>query len=193
MGSLAISKQTLRNKFKDLRNGLSGDIKKQLDHKICERASELIKKHSNENASVWTTYMPFRNEVDPTEVLEMTPSHIRWAFPVVQNETMKFFIPNSAKAFRLSGLGIQEPDPKQSRELGSQEITGCLVPGLAFDRKGARLGYGKGHYDRFLQTFNGCSIALAYGLQINEDGLPCESTDVLVQNIVTENEVITRA
>lgn len=192
MGSLAKSKQVLRSKFKELRNGLSGDIKKQLDHKICERASKLIQQHSNENESVWTAYMPFQNEVDPTEVLEMTPSHISWAFPVVQNETMKFFIPQDTKAFRLSGLGIREPDPAYSRELKSQDITGCLVPGLAFDRKGVRLGYGKGYYDRFLQTFSGCSIALAYDLQISSEDLPCDSTDVLVQKIVTEIEVITR-
>ncbi len=191
MGSLGLSKQLLRKRYKDLRSTLVGDAKIQLDHKICERALELIERKSQSPDAVWTAYMPIKNEVDPSGVIETSQSRIRWAFPVVQNESMKFFIPKNPQAFRLGVLGIQEPDLAHSQEMQTHDITGCLVPGLAFDKKGGRLGYGKGYYDRFLQTFKGCSVALAYELQVTNEELPRESTDASVQFIVTESEIIT--
>jgi len=48
-----------------------------------------------------------------------------------------------------SPLGIAEPDPKQHQEISPQNIDWVIIPLLAFDEKGNRVGYGKGYYDRF--------------------------------------------
>ena len=65
-----------------------------------------------------------------------------------------------------------------------------LVPGLAFDRTGNRLGAGKGYYDRFLAGMKAPKIALAFAFQIVEP-VPTAPHDQRVDMIVTEDEVIT--
>ena len=59
-------------------------------------------------------------------------------------------------------FGLWEPDPNRCEQAAADETTLCLVPGLAFDREGYRLGFGKGYYDRFLPTFPGHTVGLCY-------------------------------
>ena len=58
--------------------------------------------------------------------------------------------------------GVLEPDPSRSRPALSGGNALCIVPGLGFDSKGYRLGYGKGYYDRFLSGFHGITVGLCY-------------------------------
>lgn len=69
------------------------------------------------------------------------------------------------------------------------EIDLVLVPGLAFDRSGGRIGYGAGYYDRFLATTPAERVGLAFSLQV-VDRVPREEHDVDVDRIVTEDETI---
>ena len=64
-----------------------------------------------------------------------------------------------------------------------------LVPGLAFDGSGGRLGYGGGFYDRFLDACPAPRVALAFALQVVQ-AVPREAHDLLVDRIVTEQGVI---
>ncbi len=84
---------------------------------------------------------------------------------------------------------IHNPDPVENpRILEASPLV--LVPGVAFDRKGFRVGYGKGYYDRFFHTFPVKSkIALAFGLQLI-DHVPAQEHDQSVDMILTENELI---
>lgn len=69
------------------------------------------------------------------------------------------------------------------------QIELVVVPGIAFDKKGYRLGYGKGFYDRFLPTCpNAVTIGIAYQIQVVEDTYP-QPWDVPVQHIFTENGI----
>lgn len=65
----------------------------------------------------------------------------------------------------------------------------CVVPALATDRRGLRIGYGGGYYDRFLQSFTGHSVILAYDHTIYES-LPTEPHDLAVDSIITPSGVI---
>ena len=65
-----------------------------------------------------------------------------------------------------------------------------IVPGIAFDRKGYRLGWGKGYYDRLLKDVNAPKIGLAYNFQI-VSRLPHSSYDIPMDIIITEHETIT--
>lgn len=106
--------------------------------------------------------------------------------------------------FIVNKYGIREPKRKgriQKAQLihrpvlvdkASQMETSplTLVPGVAFDRKGYRIGYGKGYYDRFFHTFPvKHKIALAFDLQIIES-VPSQEYDVPVDMILTEKELI---
>lgn len=70
-------------------------------------------------------------------------------------------------------------------------VDAALVPGVAFTAGGARLGYGRGYYDRWLSTHPATTaIALAFELQV-VDKLPLDSHDMLIPTIITERRTIT--
>lgn len=186
MGSLDNSKRELRKKYKTLRDSLGTEKKQELDSKICQHVLSILP----QQPSVWTAYVATRNEVDPQWIINNSSTEIRWAYPVVNNETMKFFVPNKSSELKTGVYGIPEPDPQFSTEIQRDEIDGCLVPGLAFDRQGMRLGSGKGFYDRFLFQFRGVTVGLAYGFQLSNEPLPQDSTDVPVQFVATEDGIL---
>ncbi|WP_406677004.1 5-formyltetrahydrofolate cyclo-ligase [Moorella sp. ACPs] len=87
--------------------------------------------------------------------------------------------------------GILEPRPESLRPLDPKLIDLVIVPGVAFDRAGNRLGYGAGYYDRFLATLRPetRTIALAFAEQIVPDVYP-EAHDRPVDMVITDTEII---
>jgi len=81
--------------------------------------------------------------------------------------------------------GVYEPK-KQQADVQPENIDLIIVPGLAFDRQNARLGRGKGYYDRFLKDLprDKITIGLAFDFQITES-LPTDSHDIPVSKIIT--------
>jgi len=86
-------------------------------------------------------------------------------------------------------FGILEPKPEAIRPAASDQIDAALVPGLAFDETGNRLGRGMGHFDRLLQGVHGTRIALAFDFQLLDE-VPADAHDARMDFIVTENRVI---
>lgn len=104
--------------------------------------------------------------------------------------------PRGLASFAVGGLdelvegrrGLFEPDPDRAEPV-DEGFDLVLVPGLAFDRRGGRIGYGAGFYDRFLAGSEALKVALAYSLQV-VDSVPVEPHDVPVDRILTEEESI---
>ena len=88
-----------------------------------------------------------------------------------------------------SSRGLWEPDPDRASPVDDAALDLVLVPGIAFDRHGWRIGFGAGLYDRFLARVDAARVALAFSLQIL-DSLPVEPHDEPVDWIVTEGESI---
>jgi len=86
-------------------------------------------------------------------------------------------------------FGILEP-VCCNETAGAGDIELAILPGLAFDRKGNRLGQGKGYYDRFLASFTGPAAGLCYEAFI-EETIPTEQNDRKVQLLVSEQAVYT--
>jgi 5-formyltetrahydrofolate cyclo-ligase len=86
--------------------------------------------------------------------------------------------------------GIWEPDPETAEKIDLNDCVGVLVPGVAFDRAGHRLGYGKGFYDRALATFRGLKVGVGFSMQVTSETLPFDATDILMDLIVTDREII---
>jgi len=79
--------------------------------------------------------------------------------------------------------------PKSTCALFSAEqIDLAFIPGIAFDKKGHRLGRGAGYYDRFLHFFHGKKIGIGYELQLLEK-IPIESHDVPIDSLITEKTI----
>jgi 5-formyltetrahydrofolate cyclo-ligase len=90
-----------------------------------------------------------------------------------------------------SAYGILEPRPEALRPAAPEEIDFVLAPGLAFDRRGFRLGYGGGYYDRLLSRMRPGAVtaAIAFSFQIHDE-IPADATDRKVGAIITDKETI---
>ena len=113
------------------------------------------------------------------------------AYPISKNEskTLDFRIVRDFSELRVGAYGILEPDDAAKKPI----LTGntlCIVPALAIDRSGYRLGYGGGYYDRFLSTFEGNAIVAIHSSLLC-DRLPRYDTDVPIKTIITQTGVLT--
>lgn len=93
--------------------------------------------------------------------------------------------------FETSQFGIREPGPSHINIHPPAVLDFVLVPGLAFDREGGRIGFGAGYYDRFLKEVGDhvIRVGVAFHFQVLET-IPQTEFDVPVQKILTENETI---
>ncbi|MFT3951037.1 MAG: 5-formyltetrahydrofolate cyclo-ligase [Oscillospiraceae bacterium] len=104
-----------------------------------------------------------------------------------KNGTMRFFTITRMNDLTQGFFGICEPDAACERAEIMRDAV-CIVPGLAFDENGNRLGYGKGYYDRFLAEFCGVKIGPCYAACLAQR-LPAEATDIPVDLVMTENRI----
>ena len=86
-------------------------------------------------------------------------------------------------------FGLFEPMEEETEAITRDAIDTLIVPGLAYDREGYRIGFGGGYYDRFLMDLKAKTISLAFQKQI-ESSLPRETYDIPVGKIITDQEII---
>lgn len=140
-------------------------------------------------------FASFRSEVD------MWPAIRRWliegrrvCLPRTERETGALR-PLEVRRFETDletgTLGILEPIDRPQARVVPEEIDLCVVPGLLFDRRGHRLGYGAGYYDRFLDSLTDrtTTVAVAFGWQV-VPVVPDAWHDRPVRWIATDSELI---
>jgi len=103
--------------------------------------------------------------------------------PKVFKDEIKIYKVTNISNLKKSSIGILEPNITSNNETLLNEIDIVLVPGLAFDKKNNRLGYGKGFYDRFLNKFKGKKIGICFKEQVSES-IPVESHDQKVDQLL---------
>lgn len=132
---------------------------------------------------LWAAFQSMSTEpqISWSEVSE----EIQWCFPILAEEKLKF--KKSVQTFHKSALGFQEPTDGDNVELS--QLQGVVVPGLAFDLKGHRLGRGRGFYDQTLEGFKGSLIGVCYQSAL-VDEIPTEAHDLKCQYIVTEERSV---
>ena len=131
-------------------------------------------------------YLSARGEPDTRTLIEAAWEQGKEVLAPVCGEgegEMAFFPFESFQDLRPGKWGILEPEPRG--RIPGKGPGLCLVPGLAFDRQGNRLGYGKGYYDRFLAAAGIESVGLCYG-ELLFDSLPAGSHDRKVGFTATE-------
>ena len=111
------------------------------------------------------------------------------AFPYCYNGgIMEARVINDLSELQPAMLGIPTP-PKTAPIIQPEELELMVVPGLAFDRKGYRLGYGGGYYDRYLHGLPAFTVGLTRERLLKED-LPVQPHDIPVMCIVTEERFV---
>jgi len=176
------TKFELRQQMKALRNGLDPDIRQQLSNRICQRITDFcLSRRIHRIGAFW----PYGSEVDLRPLVQAHPD---WTF----------FFPriSSTHPPRL----IWGPEPLEAGMFGLQEpihaqhflppVQLLLLPGLAFDSEGYRLGYGMGFYDAVLERLSEDVIAMAVGFSCQRCAeLPRDPQDLPVQVLMTEQGV----
>ena len=125
-------------------------------------------------------YYPFGREVN---ILPLLDEERTFYFPKVFGKDMIFVRYDEDVVFQKSAFGIMEPMGAQA-DGTPRKKTCVIVPGLAFDNAGYRVGYGGGYYDRFLATKPGTAIGICYDFQCVED-VPHADWDIPVDHVVT--------
>ena len=90
--------------------------------------------------------------------------------------------------FKVNRYGILEPENPVKTDKNTIHL--CVVPGVAFDGSGARIGFGKGYYDRFLKGTNIIKIGICYDFQIMKSPLPNDINDIKMDYIISEKRII---
>ena len=173
-----MSKEALRSSLRVRRSALSKEERARADLRIAGRLLELPEVV---RADCVFTYLSFGSEVDTRFVITRCWEMRKRVWHAV--EDLDHLV--------RSRFGMEEPaaGAPQAQPAGSVYSV-ALVPGLAFDRRGFRLGYGGGYYDRFLPAFSGVSIGLCRSDLLSDELPSLSEYDYPVDLVVTDNEAI---
>ncbi len=177
-------KKELRKKFLEKRNKLKEKEVKQMSLKIKER---LYSMPEFMNAKSVLIYVSKGNEVYTHDIIEENLREKRISVPSTTKDKIIPSLINFFDELKVGMYGILEP--KKVIEFPKDKIDFVILPGVAFDEKGNRIGYGKGYFDKFLKLVNCPSAALAFEMQIT-DKVPIEKRDIPVNFVVTEQRLI---
>ena len=166
------------------------EMRNRLNHPEIAKKSKtiqefVIKSKEFESAKVVGTYYALGSEVT-TELIIKRAKILgkKIALPRVEEDKITFYELSSTKSLIRGRFGILEPQPYEQMN----DIDILIVPGIAFDKKGNRLGYGMGFYDRLLSCKRTFSIGLAYSFQLLEN-LPHDKYDKRLDAIASEDGI----
>lgn len=182
------SKQTIRERLKHDRAALSKNEVRERSSLILE---QLLSLPAFFRCDVVHTYVSSKNnEADTHDLIRLLIKRKqRVIVPVADKETKTMVHSELFSLSELVGGAYGILVPRMVRPVAADELQCVIVPALAVDRNGNRLGYGAGFYDRFLSGISVPTIALAYDFQILRS-VPKEPTDIPVSYIVSESEII---
>lgn len=200
-----MTKSEIRRNYKARRNELTSELMIEYNKRILERLFAL---DQFMRCTMLFTYISFGNEVDTHEIINKALQMNKKVYvPRVENKecqaSQENLMLNEINFYEIQGIdnlirsnyGILEPDSDtRDKYVSSMSDNNklMLLPGLVFDTKGNRIGYGAGYYDRYLGKFAGDEwnkVALAYDFQI-ANKLTVGIYDVPVDFIVTPDRII---
>ena len=183
-------KKKLRADAKELRRSMSPEVKASLDRKI---KNKLLNLWALREAPTVLCYVSTDIEVDTRELIDsLLQMGKRVAVPRCEGGKgeMNFYYINSLSELSPGSFNVDEPDPQKSIMVGKTVGSVCIVPAFMFDKKGYRLGYGKGYYDRFLSRYEGSAIGVCYEENVQSE-LYHGKYDRVVDLVVTDKQIIT--
>lgn len=185
-------KNTLRQQYKKIRQQLTVAEVQEHSARIAET---LLQTTFWQQSQTIMLYLSFQNEVATQSLYQQG-----WAegktmlLPIcsAQNGHMEMSVLSSFDQLVPNRYGIGELPPQLQQIVSPQQIDLCIIPGIAFDHAGNRLGFGAGYYDRYLPRVNPQAkrIALAYECQLHHASLPVDKYDLPMNYIITEKQLL---
>lgn len=170
-----MSKEILRSELLRSLNSLSDNEIQGLSFSLTNQIIKFFKSHPALVDQIGSGYLPLKGEIAPVYQVLLQKVPLSISYPILK-EGMKFAIPDGMPR---GGVWLEPPFHEVKPDW-------LFVPGVGFSLNGARLGRGKGFYDRYFEHASGLKIALAWTGQIKEK-IPVESHDYHMDYIITES------
>lgn len=188
------TKEKIRKQFLQRRNAMESGERMEAGGKIKERV--LLMKRLTAAETIFL-YAACKSEVPTRKLIqELLASGKKVALPKVDGKRMDFYEIASWEGLLPGYQGILEPQTHEAVPVLPCESDVMLLPGAVFDKKGGRIGYGGGYYDRYLWELEETGrkqpylIGICYHKQLWKGRLPMEPHDVRVNSVVTEKKAI---
>lgn len=191
-------KQIIRREMKQKRDALTEEEREIESRKIMNQLQS--QSWYKKECDILCTYVSYKSEVKTNSLIEQAWTDKKQVcVPRVELDKMQFYYITAWEDLKIGSMGIKEP--KQSctcfQDLAADKKVIMILPGLAFDVFGNRIGYGKGFYDRYLSKMSSFLpkervklVAFAYSFQVIQERLPTESTDQTYDYLITPNKFI---
>lgn len=182
-----MDKVKIRSKMLRFRNQMKPSERLSRSRKIAEKLEDFAVFKKAQHVLL---YYSHNGEVDTLELLDRYVETKQLYLPVLKGKSHFQAIPIKPPLKLVKSFeGVLEPVGIEPSSLYDQQIEIVITPGVAFDRKGNRLGMGKGYYDRYFQHHHSViKIALAYEEQVL-DNVPKDPYDVTIDFIITDKNI----
>lgn len=181
--SIQEKKAELREALKQLRADIPAEKKHSAD---TEMISRLLMTKEYHNAKIILCYYGTGTEIDTKPLIYAALANKkRVALPRCKGNEMEFYFIKNFDFLEKGSFGILEPDPLRCRQVRDLRNSLLIAPGLSFSPNGDRLGYGKGYYDRFLDSYSGKAVGMCYQ-NLVKFNLPVDENDRRIDILITE-------
>jgi len=182
-------RQSIRNQIRTARRSLEPLFVKTASAAVQREVLNLDEWHSAENVCC---YLAMPVEIQTDTIITKCRAEGKQLFVPAFLDTLRKYVPAFFDPDDEIGLGrFNVLEPTSPKWIKAQKIDLVLVPGLAFDRQGGRLGHGGGHYDQLLaqeSLRSACKVGLAFDFQIF-NRLPLHAKDVRMDVVITESGI----
>lgn len=178
-----MTKYEVRKKIKDLRTVLNEAERQLAADAVFERLEQTA---AFQLAEKILMYHSLPDELETHRFLKKWGGIKRFFLPRVNGVNLEL-LPYDESRLEIGSFHIEEPAGSDTHPV--EEIEVIIVPGVAFDRNGNRLGRGKGFYDRLLCSARATKIGVGYEFQL-VDALPAEEHDIKMDMVITEHTTI---
>jgi 5-formyltetrahydrofolate cyclo-ligase len=184
--NLKRDKRRVRNAVRAERDAVPTDVREERAARVIERFLDVPEV---QRARTVMLFSSFGSEVPTGSLIErLQRKGVVVALPRIEGAELVPVPYAPGDPTTTTSFGAEEPVGGTPLDPSSIDVVG--VPGVAFDRRGARIGYGGGYYDRFLRGLRAFTVGLVFGLQVLDEDLPAGRFDLPVDVIVTEEETI---
>lgn len=194
MEQIYIKKKNLRQDILNIRNNMNESEKKDKDNFIREK---FLKSEYYKKSNKIFIYISYSSEINTIEIINKALDDGKKIFvprTIFKTKVMDAVKINSLNNLKKDRYGIPEPAVHEPH-IDPDELDLIVVPGVAFDKEGGRMGYGAGYYDRYFKKISEerkeeiKKVALAYDFQVIEE-VPMDKQDVKIDCIITEKQII---
>jgi 5-formyltetrahydrofolate cyclo-ligase len=185
-GELKKAKARIRRAVLAERDGLAPEDRELLGRRVTERFLQLPEIGS---ATTVMLFSSFGSEVSTADLIQrLHGTGVGVVLPRIEERELVPVRYAPGDPTRRAAFGIEEPAGDDVVAFDLLDLV--VVPGVAFDRRCGRIGYGGGYYDRALDLVDAPAVAIAFSLQVLDTELPRGAFDHRVDAIVTEAETI---